>query len=81
MAELPLGCGAPRANFRLRSSTSAKPVLADAIDVLDCRSESANSVAAQEAVSANADYVVRLPAAHMVQLSRPDELAEALGRI
>ena len=38
-------------------------------------------VAAQEAMSANADYVVRLPAAHMVQLSRPDELAEALGRI
>ena len=38
-------------------------------------------VAAQEATSANADYVVRLPAAHMVQLSRPDDLAEALGRI
>ena len=39
------------------------------------------SVAAQEAISASADYVVRLPAAHMVQLSRPDELAEALGGI
>ena len=38
-------------------------------------------VAAQEAMSAYADYVVRLPAAHMVQLSRPDELAEALGQI
>ena len=38
-------------------------------------------VAAQEAMSANADNVVRIPAAHMVQLSRPDELAEALGRI
>ena len=38
-------------------------------------------VAAQEAMSASADYVVRLPAAHMVQLSRPDALAEALGRI
>jgi pimeloyl-ACP methyl ester carboxylesterase len=38
-------------------------------------------VAAQEAMSANADHVVRLPAAHMVQLSRPYELAEALGRI
>ncbi|HTF49088.1 MAG TPA: alpha/beta fold hydrolase [Pseudonocardia sp.] len=38
-------------------------------------------VATQEAMSANADEVVRLPAAHMVQLSRPDELAEALGRI
>jgi pimeloyl-ACP methyl ester carboxylesterase len=45
--------------------------------------ESDNSipVAAQEAMSANANEVVRLPAAHMVQLSRPDELAEALGRI
>jgi pimeloyl-ACP methyl ester carboxylesterase len=39
------------------------------------------SVAAQEAWAANADYVVRLPAAHMLQLSRPDELAEALGGI
>lgn len=38
-------------------------------------------VPAQEAMSANADNVVRLPAAHMVQLSRPDELAEELGRI
>jgi pimeloyl-ACP methyl ester carboxylesterase len=38
-------------------------------------------VAFQEAMAANADNVVRLPAAHMVQLSRPDELAEALGRI
>jgi pimeloyl-ACP methyl ester carboxylesterase len=38
-------------------------------------------VAAQEAMSTSADCVVRLPAAHMVQLSRPDELAEALGRI
>ena len=40
-----------------------------------------DSVAAQEARSANADYVVRLPAGHMVQLSRPRELAEVLGRI
>jgi len=39
------------------------------------------SVAAQEAWAANADYVVRLPAAHMLQLSRPDELAETLGGI
>jgi pimeloyl-ACP methyl ester carboxylesterase len=39
------------------------------------------SVAAQEAWAAHADYVIRLPAAHMVQLSRPDELAEALGLI
>jgi pimeloyl-ACP methyl ester carboxylesterase len=38
-------------------------------------------VAAQEAMAANANEVIRLPAAHMVQLSRPDELADALGRI
>ncbi len=38
-------------------------------------------VAVQEAMSAHADEVVRLPAAHMVQLSRPDELADTLGRI
>jgi pimeloyl-ACP methyl ester carboxylesterase len=43
--------------------------------------ESDASVAAQEASAANADYVVRLTAAHMVQLSRPDELTDALGRI
>jgi len=36
---------------------------------------------ASVAAAANADFVVRLPAAHMVQLSRPDESAEALGRI
>jgi pimeloyl-ACP methyl ester carboxylesterase len=35
----------------------------------------------QEAMSSNADNVVRLPAAHMLQLSRPDELAELLERI
>ena len=38
-------------------------------------------VMAQEAMAANADNVLRLAAAHFVQLSRPDELAEALGRI
>jgi hypothetical protein len=38
-------------------------------------------VRTQEAMSANADHVVRLPSAHMSQLSVPDELAEALGRI
>jgi hypothetical protein len=45
--------------------------------------ESDNSipVAAQEAMSANAYEVVRLLAAHMVQLSRPDGLADPLGRI
>jgi pimeloyl-ACP methyl ester carboxylesterase len=39
------------------------------------------SVAAQEGWAASADYVVRLPAGHMLQLSRPDELAETLGGI
>lgn len=39
------------------------------------------SVAAQEVTAAKADNVVRLPAGHMVQVSRPVELAEALGRI
>jgi pimeloyl-ACP methyl ester carboxylesterase len=39
------------------------------------------SVAAQEAWAANADHAVRLPADHMLQLSHPDELAEALTRI
>lgn len=38
-------------------------------------------VTAQEAMSTNADHVVRLPSAHMVQLSMPDRLAEALARI
>jgi pimeloyl-ACP methyl ester carboxylesterase len=39
------------------------------------------SVAAQEARAVNADFVVRLPAAHMVQLSCPDGLTEAFGQI
>jgi pimeloyl-ACP methyl ester carboxylesterase len=43
--------------------------------------ESDDSVAVQEATAARADFVIRLPGAHMVQISQPDELAEALGRI
>lgn len=43
--------------------------------------ESANSVAAQEAWSTNADHVVRISAGHMAQLSRPRELADVLERI
>jgi hypothetical protein len=43
--------------------------------------ESDDSLAAQEATSTNADHVVRLAAGHMLQLSRPRELAEELGRI
>ena len=39
------------------------------------------SVAAQEARAANADYVLRLVAAHIVQLCRPDEAAEASSQI
>jgi pimeloyl-ACP methyl ester carboxylesterase len=49
--------------------------------ITEQESDNCIPVAAQEAMSANADEVVRLPAAHMVQLSRPDELAQALGRI
>jgi pimeloyl-ACP methyl ester carboxylesterase len=37
-----------------------------------------SAVVAQEAWSANADHVVRLPGAHMLMLSHPDEVAEAL---
>lgn len=46
-----------------------------------CEQESVNGLPApaQEAMSANADDVVRLPSAHMAQLSVPDELADALG--
>lgn len=43
--------------------------------------ESDGSVAGQEAFAENADHVVRLTAGHMVQLSRPDELAEVLARV
>jgi hypothetical protein len=39
------------------------------------------AVAAQEAWSANADHVVRLPGAHMLMLSHPDDVAEALLKI
>lgn len=46
-----------------------------------CEHDRALPVSLQEAMSANADHVVRVPAAHMVQLSRPEELAEVLGRL
>jgi pimeloyl-ACP methyl ester carboxylesterase len=48
-----------------------------------CEQESDNNipVTAQEAMSANADDVVRLSSAHYAQLSMPDDLADALGRI
>jgi hypothetical protein len=38
-------------------------------------------VSMQDAMASNADNVVRLSSAHMVQLSHPDELAEALESI
>ena len=65
-------------------SPSTAPVRAHPTTYLIAAQDSDNCVpvAAQEAMSASpADYVVRLPAAHMVQLSRPDDLAEALGQI
>jgi len=43
--------------------------------------DNAIPLVAQEAMAVNADDVVRLPAAHIVQISLPDELAQALGRI
>jgi len=46
-----------------------------------CEQDNALPVSLQEAMSANADNVIRLPAAHMAQLSRPEELAEILGRV
>ncbi len=46
-----------------------------------CEQDNAVPVPLQESMSAYADQVVRLPAAHMAQLSRPEELAEILGRI
>jgi hypothetical protein len=39
------------------------------------------SIAAQEALAARAQNVIRVTAAHMAQLSRPDEVAEALSTI
>ena len=49
--------------------------------IAEQESDNCIPVGLQEAMSSNADNVVRLPAAHMVQLSRPDELAKELGRI
>lgn len=43
--------------------------------------ETEGSLAGQEASAPKADHVVRLPANHMMQLSRPDELAEVLARV
>lgn len=49
--------------------------------IAEQESDNCIPVSMQEAMAANADNVVRLSAAHMMQLSRPDEVAEALGRI
>ncbi len=49
--------------------------------IAEQESDNCIPVPVQESMASNADAVVRLPAAHMVQLSRPDELAEVLGRI
>lgn len=46
-----------------------------------CEQDNAIPVPAQDAMSGNADNVVRLPCSHMAQLALPDELAESLGRI
>jgi pimeloyl-ACP methyl ester carboxylesterase len=43
--------------------------------------ETEGSLAGQEASAPRADHVVRLPASHMMQLSRPDELAEILAQV
>jgi pimeloyl-ACP methyl ester carboxylesterase len=43
--------------------------------------ETEGSLASQEASAPKADHVVRLPASHMMQLSRPDELAEVLTQV
>jgi hypothetical protein len=43
--------------------------------------ETEGSLAGQEASAVKADHVVRLPVSHMLQLSRPDELAELLAQI
>lgn len=40
--------------------------------------ESAAGVAGQEAWAAKADYVIRIPAAHMAMVSRPSAVADAL---
>lgn len=64
-------------------SPSTAPDRAHPTTYMICEQESVNCipVPAQEAMSANADNVVRLPSAHFAQLSIPDDLAEALGRI
>lgn len=43
--------------------------------------ETEGSLLGQEASAVKADRVVRLPADHMLQLSRPDELAEVLAHV
>ncbi len=62
------------------AAASTAPDRAHPATYIIAAQESDESVAAQEAWAVNADYVVRLQAAHMVQLSRPDDLTEALRR-
>jgi pimeloyl-ACP methyl ester carboxylesterase len=48
--------------------------------IAEQESDNCIPVSMQEAMAENADNVVRMAAAHTMQLSRPDEVAEVLGR-
>ena len=60
---------------------STAPDPAHPVTYMIATRESGESVAAQETRAVDADHVVRLPAAHMVQLSRCDDLVKALTQI
>jgi pimeloyl-ACP methyl ester carboxylesterase len=60
---------------------SSAPVRSHPVTYMLCELDNAIPLPAQEAMSANADHVIRFASGHIPQASIAVELAEALGRI
>ena len=68
-------------SYSSATTPSTAPDRAHPATYIIATGETDGSVVAQEARAARADHVTRISAAHMAQLSRPDEVAAALTAI
>jgi pimeloyl-ACP methyl ester carboxylesterase len=65
-------------SLKIVTDTSSAPAAGHETTYIICEKDQAVPVAAQEALSALADNVERLPSSHSPQLSMPERLAQAL---
>jgi hypothetical protein len=65
-------------SFQLMADASSAPPAGHETTYVICEQDQAVPVEAQEAMSAQADRVERLPSSHNPQLSMPERLAEVL---